>query len=812
MKNNIIIYIIGILTFMTTNCQAITLIGTVTDITTGKAISNVVVSADDQYQTKTNNKGNYELQMEYPGLYDITFSKTGYQSLTMESIYMIADHELNVSLTTPGLLNIIASHLSDTQTGKPYNEKVYITGGTYPYTFEIVSGELPSGLTLNPETGHISGISIKIGAFNFTIGVTDVFNAYAEKDFSIVVTSPLTILTETLPQGTENEWYAFSIQASGGEQPYIFKVFNDLPLNLYLTQNGTIENYITRHIDFSTDVLHHFWKTNNASVSNNRLRLNSLTSSAEIELNCIDGTLSFDYLYYLACGVSSLCGKFDFYLDNELIQSWFSTVNNSGTFEMPVPLGKHIFKWTFINKHTSENYFAFLDNISFPVDLQGKHYFTISLTDAANRTTEKQLTLNVLAPFSITTSNLDNGVTGQVYNYSLSTTGGQGRIKWSVYAGSLPVGLTFSTGSGIISGTPLESTLQSIVFEAIDENNNHVYQDMVLHIADPLQIESSAFPDAQIHENYAEPVRCLGGIPPFNFQIEGQLPSGLSLNPQTGIISGTPEEASFVNYKIIVSDSTYPLKQTAEKIFGLRTDNRLIITSASQLPDIRQGVAINPIVLKAAGGASMLSWTIVENELPPGISLISNTGELSGIPLNFGNYQFTLRVFDQHNENTAKTFYWHVVSTLTIAQTTIPSAIRNMPYYYDLNASGGLSPYDWQISSGVLPDGLSFSSKTGCIFGVPKTIQSRMLTIVLKDSDMPQQIEQKQFTLNVLEKSTIPGDMNNNYCVDLQDAIIVLNLISNKQYVQKYAFDLNGNGQTGLAELIYILIKIGGYN
>ncbi|HEX7935962.1 MAG TPA: LamG-like jellyroll fold domain-containing protein [Paraburkholderia sp.] len=60
-------------------------------------------------------------------------------------------------------------------------------GGTPGYTWSVVNGALPSGLTLNAD-GTIGGIvSAAPGTYTFTIKVTDASNATATKAFSIVV-------------------------------------------------------------------------------------------------------------------------------------------------------------------------------------------------------------------------------------------------------------------------------------------------------------------------------------------------------------------------------------------------------------------------------------------------------------------------------------------------------------------------------------------------------------------------------------------------------------------------------------------------
>ena len=59
------------------------------------------------------------------------------------------------------------------QTGSYYTDQLTVTGGVSPYTFSIVSGSLPPGLTLNTSTGKISGTPTTPGTYTFTAKVVD---------------------------------------------------------------------------------------------------------------------------------------------------------------------------------------------------------------------------------------------------------------------------------------------------------------------------------------------------------------------------------------------------------------------------------------------------------------------------------------------------------------------------------------------------------------------------------------------------------------------------------------------------------------
>lgn len=57
--------------------------------------------------------------------------------------------------------------------GASYNETIVVSSGDAPLTLSVLSGSLPTGLTLNASTGVISGTATVQGVYNFTVRVTD---------------------------------------------------------------------------------------------------------------------------------------------------------------------------------------------------------------------------------------------------------------------------------------------------------------------------------------------------------------------------------------------------------------------------------------------------------------------------------------------------------------------------------------------------------------------------------------------------------------------------------------------------------------
>lgn len=87
---------------------------------------------------------------------------------------------------TPAIAN---DTLSDGQSSNSYSDTLRAFGGTAPYSWSVLSGSLPAGLTLD-SGGVISGIPTKSQTAVFTVEVTDADSGQNTKEFAITVKNP----------------------------------------------------------------------------------------------------------------------------------------------------------------------------------------------------------------------------------------------------------------------------------------------------------------------------------------------------------------------------------------------------------------------------------------------------------------------------------------------------------------------------------------------------------------------------------------------------------------------------------------------
>jgi large repetitive protein len=86
-------------------------------------------------------------------------------------------------------LYVVTSGLRGGAVGTSYSATISTVGGTSPYTYSLIYGSLPSGLTLNAGSGVISGTPTIAGSSTFTVRSTDAHGLHADQSFTLTVSS-----------------------------------------------------------------------------------------------------------------------------------------------------------------------------------------------------------------------------------------------------------------------------------------------------------------------------------------------------------------------------------------------------------------------------------------------------------------------------------------------------------------------------------------------------------------------------------------------------------------------------------------------
>ena len=145
----------------------------------------------------------------------------------------------SASVVVAPALKITPSTLTNATPNTNYSSTLHATGGTGTYTWTLVSGALPTGLALSP-AGVIAGDPTASGTFSFTVQVADSSTASGgpakvQARLSLTVVTVMSIVTTSVPSGSQGASYLAQIDATGGTAPYAWKLtIGPLPSGLVM--------------------------------------------------------------------------------------------------------------------------------------------------------------------------------------------------------------------------------------------------------------------------------------------------------------------------------------------------------------------------------------------------------------------------------------------------------------------------------------------------------------------------------------------------------------------------------------------------
>jgi Putative Ig domain len=378
----------------------------------------------------------------------------------------------------------------------------------------------------------------------------------------------------------------------------------------------------------------------------------------------------------------------------------------------------------------------------------GSFTFNLVVTDANNLSTSKPFTVVITGPaFAITTTSpLPNGSVGQAYNQTLVVSNGTPPYQWTAGSG-VPPGLALNLSTGAITGTPTTVGNYSFQVTVTDSVNDIATANFALTINVPSVTITTISPlfNGTVGVAYSQTLTASGGKQPYQWSVISGNTGGLTLDPNSGTLQGTPQTAGTFIFTAQVSDSA---GNTATQQFSLtiNTPTLSIVTSGS-LASGAVGVSYSQkLPLTASGGTPPYTWALTP--AIPGLAFDPVNVALNGTPTTPGSFPLTVTVTDSAGLNASNKSLTLVIAPATLGIITprqLPDASLSLPYNQTITASGGTPPYTW--SAAGLPTGLSINSSSGLISGIPTVAGSFGIAITVSDSALAHYSD--RFTLNV---------------------------------------------------------------
>lgn len=283
------------------------------------------------------------------------------------------------------------------------------------------------------------------------------------------------------------------------------------------------------------------------------------------------------------------------------------------------------------------------------------HARTLAIVTAA-----ASLTLGGCAvTLSISPAALPVGIEGTPYSQALAADADA--AFWQVVAGRLPAGLALSERSGVLAGTPQaagEFTFTVRASAGVGSSGEITYTLTILE-----KLEAVVTLDtARVNTPFSGLISATGGAPPYTYSVQ-YLPAGISLDPTTGVLSGTPTEMLTDTWQVTVTDSGSPRQTDTTQVAFVVRPAPVRITTAT-LPDATVGQTDYQVVLQAEGGTPPFAWTASgASLLQAGLELVPETGILRNyrnpavvpIPDRTDPLTFNLTVTDSDSPATTDT-------------------------------------------------------------------------------------------------------------------------------------------------------------
>jgi hypothetical protein len=633
---------------------------------------------------------------------------------------------LTATLTVPNVITTVGISFATAFSGGV--RPVTGAGGTGTLSYEV-SPALPTGVTLNSQTGRLEGTPSNSGTSSYTVTVRDQAGASAARQFALSVNTPVSASALLATKAcTQNASCAFTpVAATGGTGALTFSIVPALPSGMSFS-NGALGGTPTVTLSATT-----FTVTATDAVGASGSATFSLTVNSSLNTTLVTASGQ--------CTVGTIC-------------AYTPVTASGGTAPVAFTISPVLSAGLSFNATTG----AIGGTPSTSAALTT---YRITATDAAGASSFKDFLLTVNGPVSAT---LAVPTVTSTVNVAFSTAfpggmrpvvggGGTGALTYEI-APALPSGLSINGATGAITGSPVAAGSSSYTVTVRDQTGANASKTFALSINGPV-VATQLVATKVCTQGAAcavTPVSASGGTTPMSYSIAPVLPAGLFINSATGAVTGTASVASTASiYTVTATDA---VGATATATFSLTVNNALSTTLNSATYQCTAGAACAFSAVTALGGTVPYTYA-VSPSFPTGLSFSPSTGAVSGTAASasaLATYRIT--VSDNAGASSFKDVQFAVNAALstTLATPTITSTANvSFATAFPSGArpvigAGGTGTLSYEVAP-ALPNGLTISPSSGQISGIPTASSSTTYTITVRDQAAASSA--KNFTLNI---------------------------------------------------------------
>jgi hypothetical protein len=532
--------------------------------------------------------------------------------------------------------------------------------------------------------------------------------------------TPFSILTNSLTSGVVGIPYSATITAANGAPPYTFAVTSGTaPAGLNLSSSGVLAGTPTAVA------------TSSFSVTATDARSNKVSQTYRLTVTAV-------VLNPLTILTSSVPAG----TVGVAYSTTISAVNGTTPYTFSILSGNA--SWLSISS---------AGVLSGTPAAAGNFTVTVQVTDAKGQVATAFYTLVVNAagssPVSIATNTIPSGTVQVPYTTSINAMNGTSPYTFTLAPGSAnpPANVSLTTG-GVLTGTPTTAGSFPFTVMVTDAKGGTATQLLTLTIASatpqPVSISTTAVSSGTVGSPYASTILAVNGTTPYSFSLSGN-PAWMSITA-AGVLTGTPTTAGDFPFTVMVTDATGAPASRMYTVVIAAAGTTAVNFTTKTVPGGTVNVAYTPS-LGAANGTAPYTFSS-SGSLPPGVNL-GPGGSFSGVPSTAGNYTFKVTVTDANGLTASEALTVHIAGPATavsLPASTLPQGRVGTPYYTNIVAAGGATPYYFVQAGGSLPAGITVSP-VGVLSGTPTASGSFNFNMTVADNNGQQAT--KPYTLTI---------------------------------------------------------------
>ncbi len=443
----------------------------------------------------------------------------------------------------------------------------------------------------------------------------------------------------------------------------------------------------------------------------------------------------------------------------------------------------------------------------------GSHAVVLRATDVDGLTAEQSFTIvvaNVNDAPTISSTALTSATQDAAYSYTLVATDSDVGDSVTFSAVTLPSWLSFNAATGVLSGTPANANVGShaVVLRATDVDGLTAEQSFSIAVAnvnDAPTISSTALTSATQDAAYSYTLVATDSDVGDSVTLSAvTLPSWLSFNAATGVLSGTPTNANVGSHAVVLR-ATDVDGLTAEQSFSIvvaNVNDAPTITSSAQTSATQDAAYSYTLVATDSDVGDSLTLSAVT--LPSWLSFNAATGVLSGTPTNanVGSHAVVLRATDVDGLTAEQSFsivVANVNDAPTISSTALTSATQDAAYSYTVVATDSDVGDSVTLSAVTLPSWLSFNAATGVLSGTPTNANVGSHAVVLRATDVDGLTIDQSFTIVVANVNDAPVASNQSVTLE-EDSSVMITLAGEDADNDPLTYEISAQPASGTLE------------